>query len=514
MLSRWSVLELGDKRGLLDLGRTVFLLCCMLSVFACSPVPQDHRLSDKGAGAEFLPSSFIIARDALPPTPHPTRIQPLNTGEEALGARLQLIDDAQKTLDVSAFIIRPDHAGYLFVQRVLQAADRGVHVRLLLDDLFNYRTAGKFVALNEHPNIEVRIFNPVSRYSPLVVDFIVDYDRVSRRMHSRMMVVDGQSAMIGGRNIADEYYSDDGYSEFLDFEMVVKGKIAQDFSAAFESYWTDTWSMPLAELSSRDYQSLYAHLQSEIPERTKLALARKYPNLASLALYQPESPVFRGSAGLVTDSLDKLRGINGQTHLQVAEHHFQNLIGAQKSVLIITPYFIPEERGAQMLTALAARGVAVTVVTNSLASTNHVAVHGGYAPYRKRLLRAGVELHELRPRSEAGAHIRQTLHTKLTVVDGVRTIISTMNFDPVSIRGNAETSVVVSDQAFAMWVKKQVNPAALGKTFQLELSEENRIVWRHPSGITPAPERTEPRAESLRRFLSDMSRFLRLESML
>jgi len=448
-------------------------------------------------------------------------IQPLRDGEDALYSRLAMMDDAQRTLDISAFIIRPDNAGYLFSEHLYQAAERGVKIRLLLDDLFNRRTAGKLMALDQHKNIEVRAFNPFSRLSPTIIGFLLDYKRVSRRMHSRMMIADNGQAIIGGRNIADEYFSDNGSSKFLDFELRVEGKITRKFTESFEMYWSDHWSLPVSRISNFNYSSVYSNLLQEMPIRALEAKQVKYPRLSGPLIAHPDrkrrSPTFHALTGFITDIPEKLRNDPSYGPFFVADNYFQALAKAQSNVLIITPYFIPEEQGSQLLKRLVSRGVHVTIVTNSLASTNHVPVHGVYATYRKRLMRAGIEFYELVAKTDGRLGVRdiaQTLHTKLTVIDGQETIITTMNFDPVSIKGNSEISLIVRDRGFSGWILQNVNPIALGQSFRLSLNEKGEITWFHPENEADPIRLKEPGASEMRKFNSSLIRILGLEGVL
>lgn len=501
------------------------LLTALFILANCSPVPYGKNLTSRAAyqGFETFQSTVIAPKRTASPAPAgflPIGIVPLKDGGTALRSRLEMMDRAQHTLDVSAFIIREDNAGYLFADRMVQAADRGVKVRLLLDDLFNQWTAVKFLALDTHPNIEIRIFNPFSRFSPPQVGFLLEYNRVSRRMHSRMMVADDQEAILGGRNIADEYFSDNGRSAFTDFELLARGRVAQQFSRSFEMYWSDPWTIPLRRVSPRDYSSQFNRLLKELPVKCKEARDNKYsavfgPKLALRDRNNP--PRFDAQAEFVTDVPDKLRQDQSEGPFLVAESHFRALAKAEHEVLIVTPYFIPEDHGAQVLEAIAARGVKVTVVTNSLASTNHTAVHGGYSTYRDRLIRAGVIFHELDPNpqsGQSGSGVKNTLHAKFTIIDGSRTIVTTMNFDPVSIRGNLETSLVVRGRTFAEWMLRRVNPISLNQTYRLSLEDSGSLVWLRQSGAGSAHEITEPGANMVRRFISDVSQFLNLESML
>ena len=342
------------------LGRIFSRLAILIFLLpSCTYVPFSYDMPSKAAHSNAQLTLTTLKRPVAEYTQ--SIIQPLRDGEDALYSRLAMMDDAQRTLDISAFIIRPDNAGYLFSEHLYQAAERGVKIRLLLDDLFNRRTAGKLMALDQHKNIEVRAFNPFSRLSPTIIGFLLDYQRVSRRMHSRMMIADNRQAIIGGRNIADEYFSNNGSSKFLDFELRVEGKINRKFTESFEMYWSDHWSLPVRKISNFNYSSLYANLLLQMPARALEARQVKYPRLSNPLIAHPDrkrqSPTFHALTGFITDIPEKLRNDKSYGPFFVAENHFQALAKAQSRVLIITPYFIPEEQGSKLLERLVSREI-------------------------------------------------------------------------------------------------------------------------------------------------------------
>ncbi len=501
--------------------RVISLLLASAVLIGCTYVPIDRtserNLSVSSSG-RITPANSYRERNRV--ALQTAEVLPLADGEAALAQRLELVDQAQEKLDISAFIIRPDHAGFLFMERLVRAADRGVKIRLLLDDLFNRRTSGRFVAVDHHPNIDVRLYNPFSRFSPTVVGYALDYSRVSRRKHSRVIIADGSKAILGGRNVADEYYSHDGSSAFMDFELFVEGRIVETFGPVFDEFWYDPWSVPVQRFGNVDYAGVFKRLRPALAERAREAQP-KYASIVTpdldLQRVTARAPRFSARSGFVSDVPDKLRDHQASLPINVAGHHLATLRNAKRNVMIVTPYFIPQERGALLMEELVDRGVAVTVVTNSLASTNHVSVHGGYLEYRARLLKAGVEIYELMPDGTVDKEvpdIRNTLHTKLTVIDGQETIVTSMNFDPVSMRGNAESSIIVMDREFGKWVLRNTAELTKSQSFRLSLSDEGRVVWSHTRPGMPPVEITEPGAGALRRITANLVRIMGLGDML
>ncbi len=445
-------------------------------------------------------------------------VKPLRDGLEALGNRLNAIDQAQKTLDVSLFILREDDAGHLFVSKVLNAADRGVNVRLLFDDLFNRRTANQFFALDNHPNIEVRVFNPYSRLSPTLFSFIVDYEKSRRRMHSRFQISDNLYAIIGGRNIADEYFADNGTSKFLDFEIGVRGEKVKAISEAFELYWTDKWSEDISSLQLLPPMVGLDDLRVTARRRAEEAWQGTYRDLQKPSERRPlKNDGISAKVSFVSDVPGKIRRHKFEGRYLVSQSHYDEIARATEKVLIVTPYFIPTDKGASLLERLSDKGIRVEVVTNSLASTNHVSVHGGYSQYRARLLEAGVKVFELKPFNstnfgKAGPIL--TLHGKYTVIDGKTTVVTTMNFDPISITGNLESSVTVHSASFARLVLSDTKNLILNGCYRLALNSNGNLVWYEETGLGTVAFDDEPGASIGRNFISDFVAALKIEGLL
>ena len=488
------------------------LAACSDTAGKLSTVSRAHYDNQLVIAARQDTLNFLESRNSK------AHVVPLREGATALASRLDAIDHANKTLDISLFILREDDAGHLFVHKVLAAADRGVKVRLLFDDLFNRHTARSFLALGEHANIEVRIFNPYARITPTSVSFILNYEQSRRRMHSRFQIADGTHAIIGGRNIADEYFADNGNSHFLDFEVSLRGKSVLAFTNAFEVYWNDPWSKPLSEIQVLPSTLDVDRLRRLTDQRAKNALLGKYRAIAQTASAGPKEPKgMRAELSVISDDPAKLRNQESRGPFLVSQSHFDEIAAAKKRVLIVTPYFIPTEAGARLLEKLSAREIQVEVVTNSLASTNHTSVHGGYVEYRTRLLRAGVKIFELKPHTKSqhsDVNPKRTLHSKYTVIDGSKTIVTTMNFDPISLTGNLETSALIRSQPFARKMLKHVTSMTLNDCYGLQLDENGTLVWHERSGSTRIEFSDEPEAALGRHFISDLISIMNIEGML
>lgn len=464
----------------------VLVLCAGLGAVACTAVPFEPKPPvERALPAEDTRISRIVQSRTGGPDSGRVLLAPLNDGTDALGARLRLIEEAEKTIDLKTFLIKPDTAGSLIWISLYEAATRGVKIRLLYDDVFTSANDAQIAMLDVHPNVEIRGFNPLSRNSTRGANFALDFGRVNRRMHNKAMIVDGSIAIIGGRNIADEYYQIRTKNEFADFDLLVAGATVADLSDAFDLYWNDRWAVPIARFIKGDDSKLreaQGLLQSEATSE-EAAIYQQAINAPYLRdLQSGKAPMFSGTARVVVDDPEKLRVPPGKGPFVVGNVFYNTIMRAKTDVLIITPYFIPEQYGADVFAALVARGIRVRVVTNSLASTNHAYVYGGYAPYRDQLLKAGVEFLEVRqdaPSLTVGSDVPLVLHTKLAVVDDNVLFVGSTNLDPRSIRQNTEVGMVIESRDLSRDILRRIDQAANDYTFRVEAGPDGAPVWRY-----------------------------------
>lgn len=411
----------------------------------------------------------------------------ITSGRTAFEARYAFARLARRSIDAQYFIWAGDATGRHMMQALLDAADRGVRVRLLLDDLNLEGSDINLDALNAHPNFHVRLFNPFAsrRFRPL--DLLTDFDRVNHRMHDKVFIVDNSIAVIGGRNIADQYFAVNDEANFRDVDLFAAGDIVRSASHEFDIFWNSSWAtsfyaldgiQPSPEVLRNVEQRLHAEIDgASYPFRTTL----DEPFLEHLVSTMPGKLIW-GKASLLYDEPDK-----PETDApEVADELKAKIHGRiQHEVLLESAYFVPERTGVANLCALAQRGVSVRVLTNSLASTDEAAVYAGYMRHRDDLLRCGVELHELRPdaafvrrewtwlstRSEA------QLHTKAAVFDRHEVLIGSFNMDPRSRNLNTEIAVLVESPALADKVARFID-GGLSPTNSFRLALENGdVVW-------------------------------------
>jgi putative cardiolipin synthase len=496
-------------------------IACALALSACTYVPFD---TDRAVERAIPPGDTTISR-TLAKVVDTNRensivMAPLIDGNDALGARLRMIERAERSIDIKTFLIKPDTAGSLIWLALYGAAERGVKIRLLYDDVFTSADDSQIATLDAHPNVDIRAFNPLSRNSITAMNFVLDFKRVNRRMHNKAMIVDGALAVIGGRNLADEYYQIKTSNEFADFDLLVAGGQVARLSDAFDLYWNDDWSVPISNLVEGDDSHLrqaLAQLQNEAESEEAQIYQQAKEAQYLTDLVEGRVPSFHGTARVVVDDPAKLRAPPGQGPFIIGDSFYNMLLRAQSDVLVITPYFVPEPYGADVFEALAARGVRVRIATNSLAATNHAYVHGGYAKYRARLLEKGVEFLEVRadaPSLVVGSDTPLVLHSKLAFVDDRWMFVGSTNVDPRSIRQNTEIGMVIDSPSLTRTILRNVNVNMHDYAFKVRLGPDGDPVWLY-EGRTGTEEFTsEPGASAWSKLVARIAGWLPIEQQL
>lgn len=498
------------------------LVYCGLSllIYACTHVPFDSSKEITRALPADGTSAQRLISDLTGNDPQKVVMAPLFDGNDALGARLRMIETAERSIDLQTFLIKPDLAGSIIWLALYSAAERGIKVRLLFDDVFTTAQDNQIATLNAHPNVEIRVFNPLSRNSPVAVNFLLDFARVNRRMHNKLMITDGSYALVGGRNIADEYYSIDTKHDFADFDLFVAGKPVQNLSSSFDAYWNDAWSLPFAAIQDADVSPLeeaFAQFQNRALTKEVEIYDRALNSTYLRQLQNGQVPVYFGTAQVASDDPEKLRTPPGLGPFVVGNAFYNSLGRAQDRVTILSPYFIPEDYGADYLESLVRRGVKVTVVTNSLASTNHPYTHGHYAKYRKRLLKAGVSFAEVRafePATNLNPGTPLTLHTKLALVDDEYIFVGSTNIDPRSIRQNTEVGVLIHSPDLAGEIQTQLDAALPIYTYSPALNEVGDVYFDDTTTQNGTILQREPSVGFWRQLVSTLSGWLPIERQL
>lgn len=509
---------------LLALGAALVTAAAIRRAFT---LPQ-HALPKSSPAPDVSQTTLArMTRPSVDAHPGLSGVYLLADGPEAFATRMSLARQAETTLDLQYYIWRGDRTGTMLLEEVLDAADRGVRVRLLLDDNGIDGLDQVLFALDRHPRIEVRLFNPFPVRWPKVLGYVFDFPRLNRRMHNKSFTVDGQATVIGGRNIGDEYFGVADGPLFADLDVLAIGPVVNEVEAQFEAYWNAASSFParllLRRVGPRSLRRL--RKRSSIVERDPTArrflkAVRDLEIVRQLA--EARLPMEWAKVSLLHDDPGKALGHpkKGEGSDARLSGLLENAIGTPKRELaIIAGYFVPGKRGVANLRALRARGVDVSILTNAYEATDVGAVHAGYAPYRRQLLRAGVRLFEMcdgarqapsrrerRKGRRLGVSSRlrgsgsgsasalragaSTLHAKTFAVDRERLFVGSFNFDPRSIDLNTEMGIVIESPLLAGLVADAFDDVVPENAYEVALSEHRGLVWKRPD--LPAPLRREP----------------------
>lgn len=454
-------------------------------------------------------------------TAHPGKsgFYPLAAGIDAFGARLALIDRAELTIDAQYFLMKPDSAGRLFAGKLLEAADRGVRVRLLLDDIFTTVNDNAFEVINQHPNVELRLFNPIGRGGIYAVNYLGHFKRANRRMHNKSFTVDNQVSIVGGRNIADEYFELLTDAEFKDFDVLAVGPVAADIAKTFDRFWNHELSVPMeAFAGGKDLPDL-ATARAEVDQKTIETSHRIYERALSSPLMQDliddRVELYPADSNVVTDDPEKLLNKVSQDYKTLVTALAGVVDEAESEVVVITPYFIPGKNGMEFWRSITNKGVRVIVVTNSLASNNHTPVHAAYSGYRHDLIDAGVELYEVRvDASKVPQDTNQqgydsvTLHVKALMIDRQHTFVGSLNLDPRSIDINTEMGVLIDNADLTGGMTERFLAALPSFTYRVSENEKGKLRWTSVIDGKEVVETKEPQTSRWLRFKAFIMRIL------
>jgi len=481
---------------MIRLARAVVTTAVALVAAGCAsidfdyPRTESHALTDT---AETYLGKQIIPVVAMKPEDQ-SGFYPMNDGIDALASRLLLAQRAEKSIDVQYYLIKSDIVGRAFILSLLRAADRGVRVRLLLDDMFTSGYDVGMAALDSHPNFDIRIYNPFHRGTAgKFRSAVTGFGRINRRMHNKSFTVDNQITLIGGRNIADEYFGAREDAKFGDLDVLAIGPIVQEVSDMFDTYWSHETALPAGAFVKEleDPEAALNELRARLEEAQQEIIQSKYADAVRsqvLRYVESDRELFEWSTyQLVVDSPDK--GIKAKSKAGEVELITTPLVASLRSaeteLVLISPYFVPTKGGIEGLSELQARGVDVTVITNSLAANNQFMVHGGYSPSRKPLVGAGVKIYEVRPDVDVSgtefvnaSGAKATLHTKSFIVDRSHVFIGSFNFDPRSANLNTELGVIIHNPDLAEHYLKMIDQRLKHDTYEVFLNEKGKVRWR------------------------------------
>lgn len=482
---------------------------CLLLLTACCSLPSRQGIApgyyQPNTGHTLLGQLSSQLASSADTTQGQTGYQILYDPIDAISARLLLINRAQKSVDLQYYIWQNDNVGALMCQALLQAADRGVKIRLLLDDNNTKGIDAILLALTQHPNIEVRLFNPFVHRTLRSIDYVFDFKRTNRRMHNKLFIADGQFAILGGRNISNQYFDAGDSFQFSDIDVMLAGKGLEEMAQSFDSYWNYQAAYPVQRLvKASSHRLTLASLRLQLDkhlqqDKVKRYLAQAKSDMAFEDWLNTEPPFQWVTAQLVQDAPEKIN-----KHAKRSEHlafQLQHAIGEpQQQVDIVSAYFVIDNKARQKLANLSQHGVKIRILTNSFAANDVKIVHAFYAKNREFLLEHGIELYEFMPviknynlwRKRSKRKLIDlkgtsdaSLHAKMLTVDHQQVFIGSFNFDLRSANLNTEIGIILDSPALATQVSEEISRNILNVSYRLHLDEKGKLRWDEstPAGI-------------------------------
>jgi len=496
---------------------------------ACS-LPSQEGKSASTALMSQDGADTTLGRGLTPLTAmHPGRsgIVPLTDSLDAFAARMLLISKAQRTIDIQYYIWRDDITGNLLLKALHDAAQRNVRIRLLIDDNGTNGLDEKLALLNAEPNAEVRLFNPFPFRAFKQLGFVIDFRRLNRRMHNKSLTVDGQATIVGGRNIGDEYFGATQGVAFTDLDVMAAGDAVDKVSKDFDRYWNNQSAYPLEQLVSAPDRDEALSLLQEEASFAFVPKAYAYVEAVRKAAFIEDMLAGRlafywAPVRMVSDNPDKVLGRAPPESMLTARLR-EILEEPRESLDLISPYFVPTEQGVEAFGAMVQQGVRVRILTNSMAATDVIAVHAGYAKYRHPLLEQGISLFEMRrepdpdrPKEKAGifGSSGSSLHAKTFAVDGKRVFVGSFNFDPRSARLNTELGFVIESAALANVMADVFDQRIPSLAYELKLNKQDDIVWLDRRSTGTQTLTTEPSSTLWKRLYIGFLSMLPIESLL
>ncbi len=457
----------------------------------------------------------------------------LGSGLDAFVARAVLAETAERSLDVQYYLYHNDLVGKLFTGFLWKAAQRGVRVRLLIDDMGLEGRDEGIIALDAHPNIELRIFNPFDRDIGRGAQFVTGLGSVTRRMHNKSFTADNVATIVGGRNIGNEYYDADPTLEFADLDVLVIGNVVKDVSNSFDMYWNSSLAYPAttiikqrpsAEKLLQEEERLIAFMEEQ---QTSTYMTALLNSELSQKISNNDLTYIWGDAVVVVDHAEKLSSSRDANELHLMTQLAPYFESIEKELIIISPYFVPGDEGVAFFKSLTDKGVRVKILTNSLSSNDVGIVHAGYSNYRRALLRNGVELYEMnkkltraqrKDKKGVGGSSKASLHAKVFVLDRKHVFIGSLNLDPRSFYENSEIGLVLNSTEIAQGMAKGFDDDINKLTFRLELKEDEdgdeQLLWHGYEEGSPVIFDVDPYTSFWRRFGVGIMSLLPIESQL
>jgi cardiolipin synthase C len=478
----------------------------LLLVSGCATLPrhvQKTRSEALPATTATSLSRIIAAEDG---GKNLSGIRLLSSGEEALADLIALADHAERTLDIQYYIIQQNDSSRILLHHVRLAADRGVRVRLLVDDLNTAGEDKRFMHLGQHANVEVRVFNPfpggrLATWTRFVAS-ATDIRRINHRMHNKLFVADDALAITGGRNIGDQYFTRDAHNNFIDLDVVAAGAIVPELSASFDAFWNSPYAYPIASVAAPVSAEADTPPLPDGGTATNADWLERELDSGHVQLTWVPATVLADRPGKIASETAP------DVEVTIANDLATLMRSAKQELIVISPYFVPGNDGVALFAKLVEQGVHIRILTNSLASTDSPLVHTGYSRYRVALLKLGVELSEVRPKlgqKRARFHpfrsSNASLHAKALVIDQKTVFIGSMNMDARSARTNSELGLVIRSTEIARQVTSLLDDISADGSYKLELiGHGNQIEWSSGEAGSEKTWYTDPETTRLQRF--------------
>lgn len=515
----------------LKLARTAFTVVVFAMLTGCASIPSGFEQVPSRSWQEPEQTRLGGFFDGFTPDDGTlSGVRLLSDPREAFVARYGFADLAQHTLDLQYYLWNGDLTGTLLIYRALQAADRGVKVRLLIDDIYHTGRDVTYETLDSHPNLEVRIFNPIgNRGAGRWANFVYRKGKLNHRMHNKIFLVDSAVAILGGRNIGDDYFGVNAKHNFRDLDVLAVGPAARDAGEAFDTYWNSPAAVPIGALSKKpvaegDLDRGRDELEASLDELGVLPYTvHLHPEKTRAALEELAHEMVWAETEIIIDSLERFQGGSESVFTELTHRLMEE---ARDEFLIETAYLIPTKEGIALTAAETERGVRVRILTNSLKSNNHSTVHAHYKKYRKRMIEAGIELHEFRPdpalldyfkEKDDDDRIQQShagIHTKSFLVDRRIAFIGSFNMDPRSRIWNSEIGLLITSEAFgakvAEFLESGLDPA---NSYRVTIGDDGKLQWttEGPDG-EPVVWKKEPHSKGWDRFMLNVMKAIPMES--
>jgi putative cardiolipin synthase len=470
---------------------TALVLATMLSA-GCASLPDDlqQEYSQGWQQPEQTLLGGIIAETA-PDDPSLSGVELLSEPDTAFITRFAIASLAERTLDLQYYLWKGDLAGRLLLWRALEAADRGVRVRFLIDDIYHSGRDDVYAMLDSYPNFEVRIFNPMAnRGTGRYLDYAVNRKHLNHRMHNKIFLADNAVAVLGGRNIGNDYFGIDTNANFFDLDVLATGYAAKEAGDAFDEYWNSKYAVPIRVLDAREFTAdelneARGRLEASLEQVGELPYeVHVHSGETRQKLTEWRDGLSWVEAHVVVDPLERFEG---QGKSAIVEFSEERIASIENEFIAESAYLIPSQQGLDNMRAMAERGVRVRLLTNSLMSNNHISAHSGYMKYRKPILETGAELYELRADAALREHFKANngnhevpagIHTKSFIIDDEQALIGSFNFDPRSRELNSEIGLVINDAEFARQVidvmEQDFHP---DNSYRLFLNEDGKLRW-------------------------------------